>query len=126
MFPIVAIGGVIGAVFSVAKGASWLADQLDSSKSTASVGGKGEAKPATSEAATKASPFEAALSAQVAGQTLPASPSAASVPVLHAPDYDASARIKAGVVAYNHIGEHRGNHGKPHPAAGSDNDVVQT
>ena len=35
-----AIGGVIGAVISAAKGASWLSDQLDSTKAAASAGGK--------------------------------------------------------------------------------------
>src|SRR5690242_9701084 len=97
MFPLIAIGGVIGAVMSIAKGASWVADQLDSSPS-GSVGGKSDV---TAQADAKASSFDAALAAQTAGQALPASvPVADSVPVasqvaapamisqLHGTDYD--------------------------------------
>jgi len=115
MFPLLAIGGVIGAVVSVAKGASWLSDQLDSTKNAASAGGKLESRPANE---AKTSPFEAALAAQVAGQSLPtstATPSAqvASVTAMqHGTDYDALARMKAGAFAYSHLGEHH-SHQKP-------------
>lgn len=33
-------------------------------------------------------------------------------PHQHDPDYDSLARMQAGVVAYNHVGEHRGSHHK--------------
>jgi len=72
MFPLLAIGGVISAVASVAKGASWLAGKLDST-GTASDSGKAGGKPMT---AAQASQFDAVLSAQVAGQSVPVSPSA--------------------------------------------------
>jgi hypothetical protein len=65
MFPLAIIAGVVGAVASAAKGASWLSDQLDSTKGSASAGGKTEAKPATT---AKASQFEAALAAQARPQ----------------------------------------------------------
>src|SRR5689334_17219455 len=116
MFPLVAIGGVIGAVMSIAKGASWLADQLDSTKGATSVGGKAEAKP-TADA--KASQFEAALAAQVAGQKAPVSSvPAANVPLTHGTDYDSLARMKVGMLAYTHVGEHRSAHAKQPSASG--------
>jgi hypothetical protein len=112
VLPLIAIGGVIGAVMSVAKGASWLSDQLDQTKSSASAGGKAE--PKTTDTA-KASPFAATLAAQVAGQSVPVStPTPVSLPQQQqTPDYDTAARIKAGLVAYGQIGEHRTNHAKP-------------
>jgi hypothetical protein len=115
MFPLLAIGGVIGAVMSVAKGASWLSDQLDATKNAASAGGKSETRPATD---AKATSFEATLAAQVAGQSLPASTPAPSAQVAGVTatqpgtDYDALARMRAGVFAYSHVGEHH-NHQKP-------------
>jgi hypothetical protein len=110
------VGGIIGAVVSAIQGASWISDQVGPSNAT-SAGGKAAPK---SSADAKASPFEAALAAQIAGQTVPASANpvvAASTPALsavmppltHGTDYDALARMKAGVVAYSHIGEHRAN-----------------
>jgi hypothetical protein len=117
MFPLVAIGGVIGAVYSIAKGASWVADQLGgpSSSSAASAGGKSADKPAT---AALSSEFEAALAAQVAGQKAPAGASPpATVAALHGPDQDVLARMKAGTVAYSHIGEHRDQNAKPADAS---------
>jgi hypothetical protein len=115
MFPIVAIGGVIGAVFSIAKGASWLVDQLDSAKAGASAGGKPEPKTA---AGAKPSQFEAALAAQVAGQKTPvATTTASGLPPLGGPDYNTLARMKAGLFAYSHVGEHRDGHGKDSQAA---------
>jgi hypothetical protein len=119
MFPIVAIGGVISAVASVAKGVSWLSDKLDSTKG-ASEGGGGDARSTT---AARASQFEAVLAAQAAGQSVPPSPSAATSPAnvpphQHGPDYDSLARMQAGMAAYSHVGEHRGNH--PRPAGGGE------
>ncbi len=121
MFPLVAIGSVIGAVMSIAKGASWVAAQLDSTKAPASVGGTADAKPVTD---AKASQFEAALAAQVAGQKAPVSSvPTANVPLAHGPDYDSLARMKAGVLAYSHVGEHRSNHGKPAGISGEDQPI---
>jgi hypothetical protein len=61
------------------------------------------------------SQFAATLAAQVAGQNVPASPqTTASVPVQQqASAYDTASRIKAGLVAYGQIGEHRTHHSKP-------------
>lgn len=132
MFPLIAIGGVIGAVVSAIQGASWLSDHLDSSKA-ASAGGKAAAKP---PAEAKVSPFEAALAAQAAGQTLPGSgssaasansptPATAIVPPIHGTDYDTLARMKAGIVAYSHIGERHGNHaGAVKPPGSDDNKPI--
>lgn len=127
MFPLVAIGGVIGAVFSIAKGASWLADQLNSSKAPASVGGKGGAK---AETDAKASAFDAALAAQVAGQGVPvgaaATPAPGGVlPSQYGTDYDTLARTKAGFAAYSHIGAHHGSHARSSPD-GNDGPVTQS
>lgn len=125
MFPIVAIGGVIGAVFSIAKGASWLADQLDTSNKGASVGSKPGPKTATE---AKASPFEAALAAQVAGQKAPVATTTvpSGLPPVGGPDYDALARMKAGIFAYNHVGEHRDGHAKASAASGEDRPVTRS
>jgi hypothetical protein len=123
MFPILAIGGVISAVASVAKGASWLAGKLDST-GTASDSGKAGGKPMT---AAQASQFDAVLSAQVAGQSVPVSPSAPVnvLPHQSGPDYASLARIQAGMVAYNQIGEHRGNHSKALSGASDDSAVAR-
>ena len=119
MLPLIAIAGVIGAVMSVAKGAGWVADQVDSTKGGASVGGKGGAK---AQIDAKASPFAEALAAQVAGQSVPASaavtPMAINMPPLHGTDYDALARMKAGFTAYNHVGAHHDNHPKSEDDSG--------
>jgi hypothetical protein len=117
MFPLVAIAGVVSAVATFAKGASWLAGKLDQA-GEASDGGKAGAKPMT---AAQAAQFDAVLSAQVAGQSVPVS---ASMPVnmlphQSGPDYDSLARMQAGIVAYNHVGEHRGNHPNS-PSRGGD------
>jgi hypothetical protein len=111
MFPLLAIAGVVSAVASVAKGASWLSGKLDSA-GAASESGKAGAKPMT---AAQASQFDAVLSAQVAGQSVPVSPSAPVnvLPHQSGPNYASLASIQAGIVAYNHVGEHRGNHSKP-------------
>jgi hypothetical protein len=117
MLPLAIVGGVIGAVVSAIQGASWLSDQIGPSNAT-SAGGKGTPK---AQADARNSPFEAALAAQVAGQTVPAGAGPAVVaanmpavsavmpPLTHGTDYDALARMKAGVVAYSHVGEHRAN-----------------
>ena len=128
MFPIAIIAGVIGAVVSGAQGASWLSKQVDSTNGAASVGGKGEAQPQTD---AKAAPFAAALAGQVAGQSVPASPAVAPVsssmlPSQYGTDYDALARMKAGFVAYNHIGEHRGNHTKQPPEVGDAGPIMRS
>ncbi len=126
MFPLIAIGGVIGAVMSIAKGAAWVADQLDSGKSTTSVGGKGDGKPVTD---AKASPFAATLAAQTAGQTMPSSAipavSPALIPQTHGADYDMLARMKAGVIAYANVGQHHSNHPKSSSATSDDNPVTR-
>ncbi len=125
MFPLVAIGGVIGAAISIAKGASWVAEQLDSTQTSGSAGGKGEAKAA-------APSFATALAAQVAGQSVPpaatsAATSTTMIPQSHTADYDALARMKAGVLAYSHVGQHHGNHHpKSSPAAGEDSSVTRS
>ena len=114
MLPLIALAGVIGAVMSVAKGVAWASDQVDSTKGAASVGGKGGTK---TQIDAKSAPFADALAAQVAGQSMPATP--AATPMLinmlppHGTDYDALARMKAGFAAYNHIGAHHGDHPKP-------------
>lgn len=127
MFPLMVIGGVIGAVMSIAKGTSWVSDQLDSSKTSAAAGGKANAAPVGD---TNGSSFESKLAAQTAGQTVPvaapstpaATPVAVAAPspapatpvalIPHAQptEYDALARMKAGVEVYNNVGQHHGNH----------------
>jgi hypothetical protein len=108
MFPLIAIGGVIGAVMSIGKGASWLADQISSTSNSASVGGKGDS---VSQSGTKANSFEAALSAEVAGQKQPAAVTTASLsattPIASGTDHDALARMRAGLLTYSYVGEQR-------------------
>jgi hypothetical protein len=117
MLPLMVVGGVIGAVVSAIQGASWLSDQLGPSNA-ASVGGKGGVQ---AQADAKASPFEATLTAQVAGQAVPASATSAVtlnsptlsadiLPVTHSTDYAALARLNAGLAAYSHVGTRHGNH----------------
>ena len=72
----------------------------------------------------KATSFEAALAAQVAGQGLPTSPPAPAARVVaatppHGTDYDALARMKAGLFAYGQVGPHHDGHAKAQ-AAGRD------
>jgi hypothetical protein len=118
MLPVLVVGGIIGAVVSAIQGYSWISDQIGPSNA-ASVGGKDAPK---SSAEATASPFETTLAAQVAGQSVPATPdtvaaavtspdpSASLLPMTHGTDYDALARMQAGITAYSHIGEHRSNH----------------
>ena len=120
MIPLVAIGGVIGAVMSVAKGASWLSDQI-SDKGAASAGGKTSSASLTE---AQASSFAATLAAQTAGQSVPVS-AASPAPATTAsvlgtgPDENAAARAKAGVLAYSNIGQHHGHRAGAigHPAS---------
>ena len=110
MFPLIAIGGVIGAVMSAAKGASWLSDQL-SDTGAATAGGKSSPTKLTE---AQASSFAATLAAQTAGQSMPISTTNAAPATMASvqatgPDENAAARAKAGVLAYSHIGEHHGH-----------------
>jgi hypothetical protein len=115
MLPLMIIGGVIGAVMSVAKGASWVSDQVNASKTAASAGGKDSAASATD---AKSASFDQTLAAQAAGQSVPPAV-APSVPTVVAPtpiphmqptDYDSVARTKAGIEAYSQVGERHHNH----------------
>jgi hypothetical protein len=134
MFPLIAIGGAISAAASVIKGASWLSGKLGASQAAASAGGKPDVK---QQAVARFSPFEAALAAQAAGQTLPGSGigtaaantpiATAAVPLIHGTDYDTLARMKAGMAAYSHIGEHHGNRaGAAKPPGDNDKPVTQS
>jgi len=98
MFPILALGTVIGAVASVIKGANWVGDHVLPAKPDAQAAG-----------------FEAALAAQSAGQVVPvtATPPASVaapagvVPVMprtHETDYQSLAQMRAGLAAYQAIG----------------------
>jgi len=111
MLPLLAVGGVIGAIMSIGKGASWLSGQINSSKGTGSAGGKAGPTPLTD---AQASAFAATLAAQTAGQSLPPSTSVATppnlVPQVNGTDYSMMERIRVGVAAYSQIGEHYGNH----------------
>ncbi len=116
MFPIAIIAGVIGAAVSVAQGASWVQDHVGSSGDSTSVGGKSDAKAQTSAGLSPS--FEAALAAQVTGQSVPASTtgsatSASTAAVHQATGYDTLERTKAGLAAYSHLGEHRNTHDNP-------------
>jgi hypothetical protein len=129
MFPIAIIAGVIGAVVSGAQGASWLSDHLDSSTASASAGGKSDATAQTS--AKPASPFEAALAAQVTGQSVPASTAVTAtksgVPVSQlGTDYDTLERTKAGIAAYSQVGEHRNSHAKQSTATADAGSVTRS
>jgi hypothetical protein len=127
MLPLLVIGGVIGAIASIAKGASWLSDQVGASDGSASAGGKGGLTPLTE---AQSSSFAATLAAQAAGQGVPTStlatatpaPASTMIPQLHGTDYDSLARLQAGTFAYSHIGEQHRHHGggaKPQDADGS-------
>lgn len=104
MFPIMAIGTVIGAVASVIKGASWLKDHVSAAKDTGPTPDAG--KPADGPGAA----FQATLAAQAAGQVVPvASPGASTavsgtgllvIPQTHETDYQSLAQIRAGLAAY--------------------------
>jgi hypothetical protein len=126
MLPLLVIGGVIGAIASIAKGGSWLSDQISGSDGTASAGGKGGLAPLTE---AQSSSFAATLAAQAAGQGVPTSalatvtppaPASTMIPQLHGTDYDSLARLQAGTFAYSHIGEQHKHHAtQPHDADGS-------
>jgi hypothetical protein len=132
MFPLIAIGGAISAVVSVIHGTSWLSGQLGVSKAAASAGPTATAKP---RADAMSSRFEAALVAQATGQTLPGSTIGATAtslappamtPLIHGTDYDSLARMKAGMAAYSHIGEHHGNRAGATTPPGTDDDKPVT
>ena len=129
MLPLLLIGGVIGAVASIAKGGSWLSSQVSDANGSASAGGKGGLTPLTE---AQSSSFAATLAAQGAGQGMPTStlataspapssaPSSAMIPQLHGTDYDSLARLQAGTFAYSHIGEQHKHHaGEAKPTDGS-------
>jgi hypothetical protein len=134
MFPLIAIAGVISAVATVAKGASWISDHVGPANAAAASGGKAAVKPPTDG---KVSPFEATLAAQAAGQTLPGSSTGSAaatspmpssmVPPIHGTDYDTLARMRAGLAAYGQIGQHHSGHteaAKP-PGAADDKPIMQ-
>ena len=129
MFPIAIVAGVIGAVVSGAQGASWLSDHIGSTKNTASAGGKSE--PTSQTDAKSTSPFEAALAAQVTGQSVPTSTPVTStqsslpVPPLGT-SYDTLARTTAGIAAYSQVGEHRNGHTKQSTGTSDDNPVTRS
>jgi hypothetical protein len=119
MLPLLAIGGVIGALFSIGKGAHWVADQVTSSGEGSASADKSSATPQSAQAAA----FSAALAAQGAGQTVPgaagaAQASSAAVPAVassssiiglpHGTDYDTLARVQAGIAAYGKVGDGHG------------------
>lgn len=113
MFPLAIIAGAIGAVVSVAQGASWVQDHVASSGNASSVGGKSDTQSQSS--ANASSSFEATLAAQVTGQSVPtsasattnAASSASSVLTQTTTAYDTLERTKAGIAAYSQHGEHR-------------------
>ena len=132
MLPLLAIGGVIGALMSIGKGASWVADQLAPAHDATATADKSAATPQTAQAAA----FETALAAQAAGQTVPGAnnavqpPSAAPamsslsgsiIQLTHGTDYDVQARIQAGIAAYGNVGERHGAFGRA--ATSQDNGV---
>ena len=104
MFPIIAIGTVIGAVASVIKGANWLTDHVSPTPDTNAAPADGK------QADGPGAAFQAALAAQGAGQPLPAASVAASaaipgaavpvIPQTHGTDYQSLAQIRAGLAAY--------------------------
>ena len=125
MLPLLVIGGVIGAIASVAKGGSWLSEQISSSEGSASAGGKGGLTPLTE---AQSSSFAATLAAQAAGQGMPTStlatatpaPAPSMIPQLHGTDYDSLARLQAGTFAYSHLGEqHKHRGAQPQDADGT-------
>jgi len=115
MLPLLVIGGVIGAIASIAQGGSWLSDQISGSGAAASAGGKGGLTPLTE---AQSSSFAATLAAQAAGQGVPTSalatatpaPASSMIPQLHGTDYDSLARLQAGTFAYSHIGQQHKHH----------------
>ncbi len=140
MFPLIAIGGAIGAIMSAIKGASWVSNQLDAAN-----GAEASATSDKQSQTANAAPFEKALAAQAAGQSVPAAATtapaaAAPAPLAAAPtptlapagilaaaptptlapsgilaaaqgtDYTWLARMQAGIAAYGSVGEHHSHH----------------
>ncbi len=119
MVPILAIASVVSATAAVIKGAVWLADQISSDGKAGPVADKGAPKPGDAAAS---GPFQAALSAQMAGQTMPGAPTVppvsgaptapgapvsadATVATLQLSKDDVRARVQAGMTAYGRVGE---------------------
>ena len=119
MVPILAIASVVSATAAVIKGAVWLADQMSSDGKAGPVADKGAPKPGDAAAS---GPFQAALSAQMAGQTMPGAPTVppisgaptapgapvstdATVATLQLSKDDVRARVQAGMTAYGRVGE---------------------
>jgi hypothetical protein len=131
MFPIAIVAGVIGAAVSSAQGASWLQDHLGASGDASSVGSKSDAKPQGASAGVSPS-FQAALAAQVTGQsvpttaasTAPTGSSVASIP--QTTSYDMLARTKAGIAAYSQSGEHHNGHAKTSDSTADDRLITQS
>jgi len=65
MLPLLVIGGVIGAVASIAKGGSWLSSQVSDANGSASAGGKGGLSPLTE---AQMSSFSATLRHKLPGR----------------------------------------------------------
>ena len=115
MFPIVAIGTVIGAIASVVKGASWLNDHVSAVKDT-------DAAPDARKADGAGAGFQAALAAQAAGQVVPvASPPVGPavsgsgllvIPQTHETDYQSLAQMRAGLAAYQAADLRRAHNGE--------------
>jgi hypothetical protein len=122
VLPLIVIGGVIGAVASAAKGVSWLSDQIESAQGSGSAGGKPGPTPLSKE---QASAFAATLAAQTAGQglppSLPVSTAPNAVPQLNGTDYAMLDRMKAGLAAYDRVGQRHGNHAGAVAEAPGDN-----
>ncbi len=124
MFPILAIASAVSATAAVIKGAVWLADQLSSDGKAGQIADKGAPKPGD---AAVSGPFQAALSAQMAGQTMPGAPTVppvslapsspgapvsaeATVATLQLSKDDVRARVQAGMTAYGLVGDRQPDH----------------
>ena len=123
MFPILAVASVVSATAAVIKGAVWLADQVSNDSKATPVADKGPPKPGDAAAG----PFQAALSAQMAGQDMPSGPASSpvsgstgsvgasvsadsTVATLQLSKDDVRARVQAGMAAYGRVGERHEDH----------------
>ena len=119
-FPLLAIGAIIGAVSSIAKGITWISHKLSGIEDA----GEDDVKTGAKGASTKATKFSDVLAAQTAGQTVPIGPSCAtptasvtmSTPTtsrmtpsgtIGLTEADVHARIQSGLAAYSRLGERR-------------------
>jgi hypothetical protein len=122
MLPLLAIGGVIGALFSIGKGASWVAEHATPSQE----GSASADKSAGTAQSAQAAAFSAALAAQGAGQSVPGpavaalapgaaattvAPTGGIVTLTQGTDYDTLARVQAGIAAYGKVGDGHAAHG---------------